>query len=85
ALAIERGNRDRGGASRDTRKKSHSEASRSGRGGLVGESSRNDVGQGRRGQQGERQPQTTQGSHTTSSAHRWGTTQHQVPSVTTPS
>ncbi|CAJ2633390.1 unnamed protein product [Trifolium pratense] len=85
ALAIERGNRDRGGASRDTRKRSHSEASRSGRGGFFGESSRNDVGQGRRGQQGGRQPQTTQGSQTGSSTHRWGTTQHQLPFVTTPS
>ncbi|MCI69681.1 hypothetical protein A2U01_0090944, partial [Trifolium medium] len=53
------GNRDRGRASRDTHKRSHSEASLSGRGGLVGESSRNDVGQCRRGQQGEHQPQTT--------------------------
>jgi len=84
ALTIERGNRDRGGTSRDTRKRSHSEASRSVRQGLVGEGSRNDVGQVRRGQQGQRHPQTTQGSHTADSAHSRGTTHHQVPYVTTP-
>lgn len=84
ALTIERGNRDRGGTFRDTRKRSHSEASRGVRQSLVGEGSRNDVGQERRGQQGQRHPQTTQGSHKVSSAHSRGTTHHQVPFVTTP-
>jgi hypothetical protein len=83
ALTIERGNRDRGETSRDTHKRSHLEISHDAHQDLVGGGSRNDVGQRRRGQQGQRHLPTTQGSHTASSAHSRGTTHHQVPYVTT--
>ena len=76
ALAIERGGRDRGGSSRDSRKRSRPDVAHGGHQGRSRGGSRGDDGQGRQDQQGPLQSQTIQGSQTASTAHSRGPSQH---------
>ncbi len=78
ALTIERGNRDKGGTSHDSRKRSRFETSRGGHQGYGGGGTRDDVSHGRRGQQWSRPLQSTQVSQTTSTTPGQGTSQHQM-------